>query len=219
MEAPSANPVDLLEETVERLNRTMDRRPLNKPLVGETAPDLSISNVVFREAPAAFVSGLFVASVLASLTACEVFLTERYTRAWQLRVPGFPGTPEDWLELNREADERARSIRGLERLLRGLSKVGQWIAPSMSQKPMTLSQNRNDLAHYRPVLNEVVSVDSKDGAIVASFKPSFLLDSERQEKIAMESLCTMFDLSESPVVSFNPEAPPAPDWEPPAFSV
>ena len=206
------------EERRHWLVRITDGRRLNKPLVGEHAPDLSISNVAFREAPAAFSVGLFVSTVLTSYTACEIFLTERYTRARDMTKAGFPGTPEDWSARNQLADKRARAVRGIDDLLEGLVEVGQWIRPTLAARLRSLSSNRNDLAHYRPIINEVISVEGKDGAIVASFTPSHLLDPVRQEGIAMESLATMFDLWDAPVVGFTPGHPPEPDWEPPQIS-
>src|ERR1700733_6768834 len=139
------------EDRVAWLEQATAGRHLNKPLAGGNAPDLSVADVGFREAPAAFAVGLFVSTVIVAYTACEIRLAGQYATGWNLTRPGFPGPAEDAAARIEEADKRVNGVRGIGDLLEGLAKVGQWISPELSEQLRVLSANRRELTHYRPI--------------------------------------------------------------------
>jgi len=182
------------------LDASLRTHPTCKPLAIHPPPDLSVSNVAYREAQQAWLTGLFVSTVLCSYAACEITLAFRYSMALTMAPDNFTVEWDEMVKQIADADRKVKPLK-LKPLIKGLRLLGQPMDLSLSSDLMKLAGYRNSLAHFRPVLKNQTIVSSEGDSFVASFQQADVVKPETQERYAQHGVETMFDLWSAPVTN------------------
>lgn len=129
-------------------------RGIAQPLWNRRAgfpPDLSVSNIAFREAQTSWTAGNLVASVLSAYAACEIFLAERCALYWAMAHGASTTLDGDEMVAIMEDGHRRTKHMRIDKLIAELAMVGQSLAPDLAERLKQLGRYKNDLAHFRPV--------------------------------------------------------------------
>jgi hypothetical protein len=182
------------------LDDALRSHPLCKPVTPNPPPDLTVSNVAYREARKAWLAGLYVSTVLCSYAACEITLAFRYAVALTMMPDESIVEWDDAARRMAEADDEIKDL-SVGSLIKNLRSSGQPIGGVLSDNLRKLGGHRNDLAHYRPVVRGSKLISRTDGSFLARFEQAEVVKPQTQERYAMHGMGTMFDLWSAPVTN------------------
>ncbi len=175
-----------------------------KPLIPMTCSEAGQPSFVWqdnaRESEAAFLAGLFLASILTGYAACEIYLADRLALVLRMIGKRVPESAAEWATWAVAADKETQGIPGLELIIRHFEKAGQWIELPVLDAVRRANKRKNEFAHFRPPMGRILSfeaglVATPNGVAAAvSFERSQLVAPEYQEDAAREVLSALIDL-------------------------
>jgi len=206
-------------ESIDDRNRTIEAlvagRTFGSGISIMDGPILSVKDLALCESLHSFSLGLFLATILTSYAACEMFLVERLGSLRMLHsMDVTQWTPHEaeraWTQAMESSESELRSI-GV--ILESCRSEGAWLPKELRDRIQTLAKWKNDYSHFRRNGDPDFDAAGASG-ITGRIIPGNLLEHQTLRERGEQALATVLDLWFLPVVSYMSGHEPPVGWSP-----